>query len=202
MSANVDRALWYLGRSSGLVSFVLLTVVLVLGVVTRSGRPLPGLPRFAVTAVHRSASLLAVCLLVVHVVTLSLDPQAQLRWLDAVLPFGGRFRPMWVGLGALASDLVLALVATSLLRRRLGRRGWRAVHWTAYAAWPFALAHTLGTGSDVHRPWLLVPVVACALAALAAVAWRCSAYFLDPAGRVPGSLRPAPSRRLTQVSPR
>ena len=71
------------------------------------------------------------------------------RLVDVVVPFVGAYRPFWLGLGALALDLLAALIVTSLLRARIGLRAWRAVHWVAYACWPVALVHGLGTGSDV-----------------------------------------------------
>src|SRR5215468_9717258 len=121
---------------------VLLSVAVVLGIGSRAGRPVFGLPRFAVTAVHDNASLIALVLLAVHIGTLLADPYAQLRLFDVVLPFAGRYRPVWLGLGTLGTDLLLAVLVTSLLRHRLGWRAWRGVHWLAYAAWPAALAHT------------------------------------------------------------
>lgn len=172
-------ALWYAGRGTGTVSLLLLTVVVALGIATRSGRPLPGLPRFAVAAVHRSGSLLALGLLAVHVGTLLLDPYAQLRLVDVVLPFGAAYRPLWQGLGTVALDLLLALVGTSLLRRRLGVHTWRAVHWAAYGCWPAALAHALGTGTDNGTPWLRAVAAMCVLVVAAATAWRCSPAFAE-----------------------
>ncbi len=195
-SAAIDKALWYLGRSSGVVSLVLLTLVVALGIATRSGRLLPGLPRFAVSAVHRSASLLAVVFLTVHVVTLTLDPQSQLRWIDAVLPFGSHPKPLWIGLGAASLDLMVALVVTSLLRQRIGHRVWRAIHWAAYVLWPFALLHTIGTGTDMHRGWMLSLVVACTLSIAGLTIWRLSTRFLDDADRTIGTRLPSRDTRL------
>ena len=163
----MTNALWYLGRGSGVVSLVLLTIVVALGIVTRSGRPMPGLPRFAVAAVHRNASLLAVTFLGIHVVTLLADPFAQLRLVDLVLPFAGAYRPFWLGL-----------------------RAWRAVHWLAYAAWPVALLHSLGTGTDAGQLWMLGLAAASAAAVLAAIVWRCSPSFAA-----------VPTRRGTQLAP-
>lgn len=200
--AQIDTALWYLGRATGVVSLALLTVVVVLGIVTRSGRPLPGLPRFAVSAVHRTASLLAVTFLGVHIVTLTLDPQSQLRWVDAILPFGSEFRPLWLGLGAASFDLVVALIVTSLLRRRVGRRAWRAIHWAAYAMWPFAMLHTIGSGTDMRTPWLVWFMLACGVAVFSALGWRTSAHFIDDAGRADGTRIPvAASRSTRRVAP-
>jgi methionine sulfoxide reductase heme-binding subunit len=179
--ASVTSALWYLGRGTGAVCLLLLTVVVVLGVMTRSGRPVLGLPRFAVAAVHRNAGLLGVSFLAVHVVTLLADPYAHLRLVDLVLPFAGTYRPLWLGLGTLGFDLVLALMVTSLLRQRIGARTWRAVHWLAYAAWPVALLHGLGTGTDAGQPWLRVIAAGCVVAVLAAVGWRLSDRFNETA---------------------
>ncbi len=190
-AAALNSALWYLGRGAGVVTLVLLSLTVVLGVVTRSGRPLPGLPRFAVSGLHRSVSLLAVALLGVHVVTLTLDPKAQLRWVDMLVPFGSAWRPLWVGLGALAVDLMAALVVTSLLRERIGRRAWRAVHWAAYAAWPLALFHSLGSGTDLGTGWFTLTALACTGAVTTAIAWRASAGFLDRSGRVRNTRIPA-----------
>jgi sulfoxide reductase heme-binding subunit YedZ len=194
-ASQLDAALWYLGRATGVVSLGLLTLVVALGIATRSGRPLPGLPRFAVTAVHRAASLLAVSFVGAHIVTLTLDPQSQLRWIDAIVPFGSRFRPLWVGLGAAAFDLIVALVLTSLLRQRIGRRVWRAIHWAAYAMWPFAMLHTIGSGTDVGTPWMVWLMVACFAAVVALLGWRMSNGFLDDSERVVGTRIPQPPSR-------
>ena len=173
----MTNALWYLGRGTGVISLMLLTLVVALGIVTRSGRPLPGLPRFTLGALHRNAAMLAVVLLAGHVTTLLFDPYAQLKLADLVLPFRAAYRPLWLGLGTLGLDLILALVVTSLARHRLGVRAWRAVHWLAYAAWPLALVHALGTGTDVGQTWLRLIAAACAGVVLLLVGWRSSTAF-------------------------
>lgn len=170
-------ALWYFARGTGVVSLVLLTVVVALGIGTRSGRTAFGLPRFAVSLLHRNAALLAVILLAGHVVSLLFDPYAQLKLFDLFVPFIGTYRPFWLGLGTLALDLVVALVATSLLRGRLGVRAWRVVHWLAYPCWPIALLHGLGTGTDQGTWWLWTISAACAATVVAAVGWRLSTGF-------------------------
>jgi len=199
-SAAIDKALWYLGRSSGVVSLVLLTLVVALGIVTRSGRPLPGLPRFAVSAVHRSASLLAVVFLTLHVVTLTLDPQSQLRWLDAVIPFGSHPKPLWIGLGAASLDLIAALVITSLLRQRIGHRVWRAIHWAAYALWPLAVLHTIGTGTDMRQLWMRGLLAVCTFIVAWLIGWRLSPRFLDETDRTIGTQLPSRETRLLSGS--
>ena len=183
----MTEALWYLGRGTGVVALVCFTIALVLGVAVRAGRPVAGLPRFGVHEIHRTASLLGTTLLGVHVTTLLADPYAQLRLVDLVLPFGGSYRPLWLGLGTLGLDLVVAIVVTSVLRHRLGRRAWRTVHWATYAMWPVAFLHGLGTGTDAGASWFRLLAVACALAVAVALAWRLT---LAP------SRRPQPTRPL------
>jgi predicted ferric reductase len=164
------KALWYLTRGSGVVSLLLLTVSVVLGVTTAVRWATARWPRFIVEGLHKNASLLSVVFLVIHIVTAIADGYVPIRWIDAVLPFGSQYRPFWLGLGALAFDLTLAVIVTSLLRVRIGHRVWRAVHWMAYACWPVAVIHGLGTGSDSSQTWMLV-VDAAAIAAVAAAVW-------------------------------
>src|SRR5258708_38428842 len=119
-----------------------------LGIATRSGRPLLMLPRFAVADVHRFSCLAGTLLVVIHMALLFFDPYAQLRLVDFIVPFLGAYRPLWLGLGTLAFDLLAVVMVTSLLRHRLGVRVFRAVHSATYALWPVAMAHALGNGTD------------------------------------------------------
>jgi sulfoxide reductase heme-binding subunit YedZ len=165
--------LWYLSRGTGAIALVLLSMTVVLGISgTLRWRPGMRTPRFVVDGLHRNVSLLVVVLLAAHVATSLLDPFAHLRVLDAVVPLASRYRPLWLGLGALAFDLLIALTVTSLLRARLGLRAWRAVHWAAYACWPVAVLHGLGTGTDARSAWLLLLTVACVAGVIAALAAR------------------------------
>jgi len=172
LAAAGPSVLWYLTRATGAVSLLLLTGSLVLGVADVRRLSTANWPRFVIDSLHRSVSLLAVAFLGVHILTSVLDSFVSISLVNAVVPFTGSYRPLWLGLGAVAFDLMLAVVITSLLRGRIGYAGWRAVHWLAYASWPLALVHGLGTGSDVHSGWLLVLSVVCGLAVAAAVLSR------------------------------
>jgi DMSO/TMAO reductase YedYZ heme-binding membrane subunit len=121
---------------------------------------------------HRDISLLVVVLVVVHVITTVLDGFAPISLLDGVIPFRSPYRPLWLGLGTISFDLLIALVITSLARRRLGYRSWRLIHWLAYASWPVAVLHGLGTGSDVKSWWLEALTVLCVAAVVVAVLLR------------------------------
>ncbi len=163
---------WYLTRSTGAVALLLLTGAIVLGVVDVRRFSTPRWPRFVVDSLHRNVSLLAMVFLLVHILTAVLDSFAPISLLDAFIPFGGSYRPFWLGLGAVSFDLLLAVTITSLLRQRMGYASWRAVHWLTYASWPIALLHGFGTGSDAKSTWLLGLSIFCLVAVLAAVLAR------------------------------
>ncbi|WP_426625257.1 ferric reductase-like transmembrane domain-containing protein [Leifsonia sp. McL0607] len=175
----MTELLWAFGRASGMIALVLFTVTLVLGIVTRSGRPLPGIPRFSVSLVHRNVSLLACVFLVLHVGTLLFDSYAKLSVLDIVVPFAGSFKPFWQGLGTVAFDLVVAVVITGLLRRRIGQRAFRFVHWFTYAMWPIAVLHAIGNGTNGTSGWFLLLTAASVVLVSAAVIWRLSTRFVE-----------------------
>ena len=126
VAATGPSVYWYLTRGSGVVALVLLTASIVLGIVTTIRWSASGLPRFAVAGLHRRLTLFAIVFVAVHVATTVVDGFAPIGWKDAVIPFLSPYRPIWLGLGAVAFDLLLALVITSLLRARIGYRVWRA----------------------------------------------------------------------------
>jgi methionine sulfoxide reductase heme-binding subunit len=165
-------AYWYLTRSTGAVALLLLTLAIALGVVDVRRWSTPRWPRFVVDSLHRNVSLLAMAFLALHILTSVLDSFAPISLLDAFVPFAGSYRPLWLGLGAVAFDLLIAVTVTSMLRQRLGYTSWRAIHWLTYASWPIALLHGLGTGSDAASTWLLVLSVLCAAIVLVAVLVR------------------------------
>jgi methionine sulfoxide reductase heme-binding subunit len=172
--------LWYATRATGVVALVLLTATVVLGVAGWSRLATPRWPRMVTAGLHRSMSLLAVAFVAAHVLTTVLDSYAPIGWVSAVVPFSSPYRTFWLGLGTVAFDLLLAVVITSLLRVRLGYRSWRAVHWAGYAAWPIALWHGLGTGTDSRLPWLLALDAVCVTAVACAAGWRLAASANRP----------------------
>jgi sulfoxide reductase heme-binding subunit YedZ len=174
LAATTPSAYWFLTRGTGAVTLVLLTVSVALGVLNVRRTQIGQLPRFVLDGVHRTAALLAVSFLLVHIATALLDGFAPITLLDVVIPFRAAYRQLWIGFGAVAFDLMIAVVVTSLVRRRLGYGAWRATHWLAYASWPVALLHGLGTGSDTKAHWMLLLSATCvaimAGAALARIA--------------------------------
>jgi sulfoxide reductase heme-binding subunit YedZ len=167
-----NTLLWYTTRGAGAVVLLLFSATVVLGLLTSSRFQTRGWPRFATAALHRDISLLALLFLVLHIVTAVVDPFTHLGLTAALVPFGSHYRTFWLGLGAIAFELMVAIVATSLLRHVIGVRVWRAVHWLAYLSWPVAVLHGIGTGTDASTPWMIGVTVVSVDAVLAALAWR------------------------------
>jgi methionine sulfoxide reductase heme-binding subunit len=165
-----ESTYWYLSRASGFVSLVLFTASMALGLLTAGRVASPAWPRFVTEGLHRTVSLTTVAFVLAHALTITLDEYVDIGLADLVVPFASGYLPLWVGLGTVALDILLALIITSVLRVRMGFRSWRWVHWLAYAGWPLGMAHTIGVGTD--RLWVVVVVTLCLLAVLASGAAR------------------------------
>jgi sulfoxide reductase heme-binding subunit YedZ len=174
-----DQLLWYTTRGAGAVSLVLLSAVVVLGLLARVRFEAHGWPRFLSAAVHGDLALMTLVFLLLHIVTAVVDPFTHLG-LAALVPLGSYYRTFWLALGAIAFELMLAIVATSLLRKHIGARVWRSIHWLAYASWPLAVLHGVGTGTDGTALWMLAIDGVCVVAVGVALIWRAVAAPPDP----------------------
>lgn len=160
---------WYATRGLGVTALIVLTVTVVLGIVTAVRWSDEATPAFVTADMHRNLSLIAIVIVIAHVVTTVLDPFAHITVRDVIIPVGAAYRPVWLGLGVVAFEILLAVIATSLLRDRIGPRLWRLIHWAAYGSWPLAVVHGLGTGSDARAPWLIAAVAWCVASVLIAL---------------------------------
>lgn len=140
--------LWFANRGTGFVLLVLLTLTVLVGVLSTRRDAGRWVPRFLTQGLHRNLSLLATLLLTAHVVTAVADEYVDIRWWQAWWPLGGSYRPMWLGWGSVALDLIGLTVLSSLMRHRLPHRVWRALHLLTYPAWAVALVHGIGIGTD------------------------------------------------------
>jgi methionine sulfoxide reductase heme-binding subunit len=167
-----DKLLWYTARGSGAVSLVLLSAVVALGLLARARTEWPGWPRFLTVALHRDLSLMALVFLAVHIVTAVVDPFTHLGITPVVIPFGSYYRTVWLGLGTIAFELMLAVILTSLVRHAINATLWRGVHWLSYAMWPLAVIHGIGNGTDAFSRWMLGVTFVCVATVVGCVAWR------------------------------
>ena len=165
-------ALWFANRGTGFVLLVLLTLSTMLGVLSTARVTSRLWPRMLTQGLHRNVSLLAVTFLAAHITTAVVDTFVDIRWWNAFVPFTGAYKPLWLGFGSFALDLLLAVTVTSLLRHRMSHKPWRAVHVMAYAAWGMGLVHGMKMGTDAATVWGSALNFGCIAAVSAAVLAR------------------------------
>lgn len=195
--------LWLVNRSTGISLLVVLSLSVALGVLALGGRVAGDgggrVPRFVTRALHRNLALGAVVLLVAHAVTAVADEYVDVRWWHAFVPWGAAYEPLWLGLGTLSLDLLLAVVVTTALRGRLGHRAWRSVHLTTWLAWLAGVVHGVLIGTDLRSAgertwWAVVPTAVSVGIVLVAVGLRFRPEPRGPEPRSTAPRRPAPRR--------
>ncbi|MCC7369237.1 MAG: ferric reductase-like transmembrane domain-containing protein [Chloroflexi bacterium] len=143
------KAYWYLSRASGVVAYLLLWLSCVLGLslTNRFARLWAGGP--AVADLHQFASLLGLTLLVFHIVILLGDRYASYRVDQLLVPFTAvQHEPAWVGLGQVAAYILFPLTFSFYVRRQIGLRTWRLLHFSSFAVYWLSVAHGIGAGTD------------------------------------------------------
>lgn len=193
-----NSVLWYATRGAGAVTLILLSCVVVLGILSALRVQGESWPRFLTNGLHRNLALMTLVFLTLHIVTAVVDPYTNLGWGAALIPFSSYYRTFWLGLGVIALELLLAIVVTSLLRTYLGHNAWRLIHWFTYAAWPVAVIHGLGTGTDTWSAWMLAITAACVAGVVMAVVLRLTSGSGDPLAAQRSDFRSAVDRRETR----
>ena len=168
---KADPTFWLLARATGLTAYVLLTTSILGGLVLKS-RPFGSLRPAAVTDTHRFLALLALGAVALHGGTLVLDSTVHLRPAALLVPGLSAYRPLATGLGVVAAELMLLVYASFSLRRRIGTRNWRRLHWLTYAVFAAATAHGLAAGTDTAQPWAFSLYLTAIGLVIAATAWR------------------------------
>jgi len=181
---------WYAARAAGIVAYVLLSVVVTFGIALAGRAPGRGRwrrwPMFAVEDVHRAGGLLVGTFIAIHVVTIAIDSFLPFSLGQLVVPLASTYRPLWVALGIVAAELLLALAITNHYRDRMPRRWWRAAHYANFAVWAAATLHGMGSGTDRSAPWMMAIYAAAVAAVTGALVWR-----LVAAGKLSRRLQPA-----------
>src|SRR6478735_5901387 len=161
----MDKIPWYVARSSGIVAWALILATKVLG-----RRPAPAW----VLSLHRYLGALAVVFVGVHVGGILLDSYTNFGITDVLVPFTGSWHPLAVAWGIVGMYLLAAIEITSLLRHRISKRAWHAVHLLSYFLFATTTVHMLTAGTDVKA---LVVSTAAVLLGIAAT-FVCVAMYL------------------------
>jgi methionine sulfoxide reductase heme-binding subunit len=143
-----NPAIWYAIRASGVIAFVLLTCTVLVGVGLAGKVRLTRWPRFTVDALHRYLGTLFWVFLGVHILTTAVDSYVSLSIADIVIPFASSYRSFGLGMGVVATELLLALAIVNRLRDKLSYHFWRRAHYLNFAVWVGSTLHGIYTGSD------------------------------------------------------
>lgn len=174
---------WYLSRAAGFTAYLLLaaSVALGLGVQTRALDRVAR--RFASFDLHRFTALLAIAFTLLHVYVLLGDRYYEWSIAALSLPFRSPYRPLAVTTGVLALYGTGVVAASFALRRHIGFRGWRALHYSTFAIYAAATAHGLLAGTDSGEPWAFALYVAGAVPIAPLLGYRALRAWRRPAVR-------------------
>ena len=167
-----DPTFWILARATGLTAYALLTTSMLAGLVVKS-RPFGRAVKTAsVMDTHRFLSMLAISAIAVHGLTLVLDSTVHIGLAALLVPGLSAYRTVAVGLGVAAAELMVLVTVSFSLRKRIGQRMWRRLHWATYGIFALATAHGLAAGTDSSRPWVFGLYLGAVFAVVTATGWR------------------------------
>jgi hypothetical protein len=179
---------WYVVRGSGFVVFVLLTLGVVLGLLMSLRWRTDAWPRIITEELHRYIMLVAGMFLVLHIGSTLLDSYVHFQLYQVFVPFTSGYRVIWMSAGIVSMYLAAALFASIYVRRFIGYRVWRTMHYAGFIAWLLALVHGIATGTDTRAHWALAIYGGGALIVALLLAVRAGGLAL-PIGR-PAPWRP------------
>jgi DMSO/TMAO reductase YedYZ heme-binding membrane subunit len=159
-----DQVWWYTARAGGIVAWALMGLGVLWGLALSTkvmrGRPRPNW----ILDLHRFLGGLALVFTGVHVVAILADSYVHFGLTEVLVPFTGSWHPMAVAWGIIGAYFLVAVEITSLLRRRLSKRVWRATHFLSFPLFALTTIHALSAGTDagnvVWRAIVVIVVIA------------------------------------------
>ena len=167
-------AVWYAARAGGLLAFLLLSASICLGLLMSGKARLKRWPKFALEDVHRFLGILAGVFIAIHGAALLLDSFVPFSLSQVLVPGTSSYRPLAVGFGVVAAELLAALAISNHFRRRIPHGVWRRLHMLNFAVWALALVHGLTAGTDATTTWALTLYVGSAWSVLTLFIYRLS----------------------------
>lgn len=163
---------WRFSRATGLVAYVALSVDVIVGLLVSTRSADRAMPRGQLIDLHGWLSPLALALIFAHGAILLADKYVRFDVIDLVVPFASSRWPLAVGVGVLAGYLMLVVHTSFGLRKRIGTRMWRRLHYLSFVAFLLGTVHALAVGTDRGNPWFASVYVVLLVAAAALLGVR------------------------------
>ena len=147
------KAFWYISRGSGFVGLTLIWLSMALGllVTNKMAKFWPGVP--ASFAIHEYVSLLGLGFIILHGIILMGDKYIAFNLFSVLMPFASSYKPFWVGIGQIGFYGILLLSLSFYVRKQIGQKTWRSLHFLSFITYFFALFHGIASGTDTSLPW-------------------------------------------------
>jgi predicted ferric reductase len=153
VTVHQDSLPWYATRVLGFLAYGALTISVVYGLLLSTGLLDRIAHRVVSFTLHQDLSAIAIGLTALHGAVLALDTFVPQSVRQLIIPFSGPYRPEWVGIGQLTFYLMVVVYASFSVRRRIGQRAWRLLHYTTLLVFAGATAHGLMSGTDSPAAW-------------------------------------------------
>ena len=164
--------LWEFSRVGGMVAYLLASASVCLGLLLSLKVRSRSWPRFVTDGLHRHVTLVSLIFIGLHSLTVWLDPFTAFTPAEVLVPFTTHYRPLWIGLGIVASYLMIAVWASEWVRPHVGYAWWRRFHYTAFAVFVLGTLHGIGAGSDTRTWWGIAIYAAAVGTTVGLLTWR------------------------------
>ena len=154
LTGSDPKAFWYLSRSSAFTAYFLLWISMMLGtsVTNKLSALWPGLP--PTIELHQFTSILGLAFGLFHGLLLMADHYINFSLLQVLLPFStSTYKPLAVGIGQVGFYTMLIITLSFYLRKKIGPKTWRAIHFVSFATYLLVLLHGILSGSDTSSLW-------------------------------------------------
>ncbi len=156
VSGSAPKVYWFMSRGSAIAAYWILWLSMSSGVIitNKIAQVWPGIP--PAYEIHQYTSLLGMGLALFHALVLTGDHYIHYTIAQVLLPFGSQnYRPTWVGFGQVAFYLWGIVNLSFYVRKRIGKRAWRLIHFASYLSFFGAMLHGILSGTDTGTPWSL-----------------------------------------------
>jgi predicted ferric reductase len=174
-------AYWYMARAGGIVGYLLLWLAVVWGLLISTKLAGQWIAPLLSYGLHEFLSILALLFISLHGLVLLGDRYINFNIFHLLLPFSAPYEPFWTGLGTLAFYLSLALTLSFYLRRQIGQKIWRTLHYLTFVAYALSLLHALGAGTDTASTLMKSVYLSTGLLVMFLINYRLLSLRLKPA---------------------